>query len=116
MGLFKWGEKRFSRGIAKVMIRSYISYKKNNSNLNELGLVRQALSGRPGKPAKKLLTDIEDKDFWENVVGGNLFGVIYLLVRLEYVEYMKGALDSENIKTSNIFKSTILEELEKHNL
>ena len=28
MGLFEWGEKRFARGIAKAMIRSYKLYKK----------------------------------------------------------------------------------------
>jgi len=113
MGLFEWGEKRFTRGIARAMIRSYILYKKNDPNLNEIGLIRQTLSDRPGEPAKKLLTDIEDIDFWKNVAGGTFFGVIYLLVRLEYVEHMHGTLDNENQKTNNIFKNTILEELEK---
>jgi hypothetical protein len=116
MGLFEWGEKRFARGIAKAMIRSYLLYKKNNPNLNELGLVRQTLSDRPGKPAKELLSEIEDGDFWKNVVGGNFFGVIYLLVRLEYVEYMNGTLENEDQKTNEVFKSIILEELEKYNL
>ena len=113
MNLFEWGEKRFARGITKAMIRSYKLYKKNDPSLNELGLVRQTLSDRPGEPAHKLLTEIEDDDFWKNVAGGTFFGIIYLLVRLEYVEYMRGTLDNENPKTNDIFKSIILEELEK---
>lgn len=113
MGLFEWGEKRFARGIAKAMIRSYKLYKKNDPNLNELGLIRQTLSDRPGKPAKELLAEIENGNFWKNVVGGTFFGVIYLLVRLEYVERMHGTLDNEDPKTNDVFKSIILEELEK---
>jgi len=116
MGLFEWGEKRFARGIAKAMIRSYKLYKQNDPNLNELGLIRQTLSDRPGEPAKKLLEEIEDGDFWKNVVGGTFFGVIYLLVRIEYVERMHGTLDNEDQKTNSIFKNTILEELEKEKI
>ena len=116
MGLFEWGEKRFARGIAKAMIRSYKLYKKNDPNLNELGLIRQTLSDRPGEPAKKLLTEIEDTNFWKNVAGETFFGVIYLLVRLEYVESMHGTLDNENPKTNSVFKNTILEELEKEEI
>ena len=116
MSFFEWSEKRFARGIARAMIRSYRLYKKNDPNLNELGLIRQALSDRPGEPAKKLLADIEDIDFWENVVGGNFFGIIYLLVRLEYVESMNGTIKNEDIKTNSVFKSIILEELEKEKL
>ena len=116
MGLFEWGEKRFARGIARAMIRSYKLYKENDPNLNELGLIRQTLSDRPGEPAKNLLAEIEDNDFWENVAGGTFFGVIYLLVRLEYVEYMNGTIDNEDIKTNSIFKSIILEELEKEKI
>lgn len=116
MGLFEWGEKRFARGIARAMIRSYKLYKENDSTLNEIGLIRQTLSDRPGEPAKKLLTDIEDVDFWKNVAGGTFFGVIYLLVRLEYVEYMNGTIDNEDLKTNSVFKSIILKELEKENL
>jgi hypothetical protein len=116
MSLFEWGEKRFARGIARAMIRSYKLYKKNDPSLNELGLIRQTLSDRPGEAAKNLLTEIEGNDFWENVAGGTFFGVIYLLVRLEYVEYMNGAIDNEDIKTNSVFKSIILEELEKEKL
>ena len=116
MGLFEWGEKRFARGIARAMIRSYILYKENDPNLNELGLIRQTLSDRPGEPAKNLLAEIEDNNFWENIASGTFFGVIYLLVRLEYVEYMNGTLENENSKTNDIFRSIILEELEKRKL
>ena len=55
----------------------------------------------------------EIDDFWKNVAGGTFFGIIYLLVRLEYVERMHGTLDNEDQKTNSIFKNTILEELEK---
>lgn len=116
MGLFEWGEKRFARGIAKAMIRSYKLYKKSEPELNEINLIKKTLSDRPGNPAKKLLTDIDNPGFWENTVGGNFFGVIYLLVRLEYIDYMNGTLDKENDKTNNIFKSSILEEVRRSNL
>lgn len=54
---------------------------------------------------------MQDFNFYEEM-GGNLLEIIYLLVRLEYVEYMNGTLDSENTKTNTIFKNTISEVLE----
>ena len=116
MGLFQWGEKRFARGIAKAMIRSYKLYKKFDPNLSELELIKNTLSDRPGEPAKNLLTEIEDNDFWENVAGSSFLEVVYLLVRLEYVEYMNGTLEKENEKTNLVFRNVILEEFKKENL
>jgi hypothetical protein len=112
MGLFEWGEKRFARGIAKAMIRSYNLHKEFDPNLSELGLVKKTLLDRQGEPAKKLLADLEDENFWKSTVG-DLFGAIYLLVRLEYAEYMKGSLESEDVKTITVFKDTILKELSR---
>src|SRR3989344_1250215 len=112
MGLFEWGEKRFARGITKAMIRSYNLYKKSYPDLNEFELVKKTLSDRPGEPAKKLLTDIEDKNFFESM-GGSLTEIIYILIRLEYVEYMNGTLENEDQNTNIIFKSIISEEIEK---
>jgi len=112
MGLFEWGEKRFARGIAKAMIRSYKLYKGANPTLGELELIKRALSDRPGEPAKKLLADIGDDNIWKSI-GGNLTEIIYVLVRLEYVEYMNGTLDSEDQKTNTVFRNTILEEMAK---
>ena len=111
MSLFEWGEKRFARGIAKAMIRSYKAYKNHYPNLNDFELLKITLSDRPGEPAKKLLGDLQNYSFYEEM-GGNLLEIIYLLVRLEYVEYMNGTLDAENPKTNTIFKSTISEVLE----
>ena len=111
MGLFEWGEKRFARGIAKAMIRSYKAYKNHYPNLNVYELLKMTLSDRPGEPAKKLLEDLQDHNFYEKI-GGNLFEIIYLLVRVEYIEYMNGTLDAENPETNTIFKNIISEVLE----
>lgn len=111
MGLFQWGEKRFARGIAKAMIRGYKAYKNHYPNLNDFELLKMTLSNRPGEPAKKLLEDLQDFNFYEEM-GGNLLEIIYLLVRLEYVEYMNGTIDTENPKTNIIFKNTISDVLE----
>ncbi|MFA6405280.1 MAG: hypothetical protein WCW46_00845 [Candidatus Paceibacterota bacterium] len=97
MGLFEWGEKRFARGIAKAMIRSYKLYKKTYPNLSEFELIKNTLSDRPGDPAKKLLNDIEDENFYQDI-GGNFFEITYVLIRLEYIEYMHGTLDEEDKK------------------
>lgn len=110
MALFEWGEKRFTRGIAKAMIRSYKLYKDAYPTLSELELIKRTLSDRPGEPAQKLLADIGDDDIWKSI-GGNLTEIIYVLVRLEYVEYMNGTLDNEDQKTNIIFRNTILEEM-----
>ncbi|MEK7625196.1 MAG: hypothetical protein AAB467_02480, partial [Patescibacteria group bacterium] len=102
----EWGEKRFARGITNVMTRSYKAYKNHYPNLNDFELLKMTLADRPGEPAKKLLGDLQDFNFYEEM-GGNLLEIIYLLVRLEYVEYMNGTLDAENIKTNTTFKNTI---------
>ena len=115
MNIFEWGEKRFVRGIVKAMIRSYKLYKKFYPNLSGYELVKKTLSDRPGEPAKKLLTDIENEDFYKSM-GGNLAEIIYILVSLEYVEYMKGTLENEDPKTNDVFKNIILEELEKEKI
>ncbi|HTE48397.1 MAG TPA: hypothetical protein VK675_00630 [Candidatus Paceibacterota bacterium] len=106
MGLFEWGEKRFARGIAKAMIRGYKAYKNYYPNLNDFELLKMTLSNRPGEPAKKLLEDLQDYGFYKEM-GGNLLEIIYLLVRLEYIEYMNGTIETENPKTNAIFKNTI---------
>jgi len=113
MGLFEWGEKRFARGIARAMIRSYTLHKKANLNLSEFELIKKTLTDRPGKPAKKLLIDIENESFYKST-GGSLVEIIYVLVRIEYVEYMNGTLDEEDKKTNSIFKEVILEEIKNN--
>jgi len=113
MGIFEWGEKRFARGIAKAMIRSYILFKKDDPSLDEVQLTRCALSTRPGVPAKELLHDMGSNDFWITIAGSRFTGVIYLLVRMEYIEYMNGTVDAENEATNMIFKKIITEEIEK---
>lgn len=109
MNLFKWGERRFARGIARAMIRSYKLHKAADPTLNEFELVKNTLADRPGEPARNLLGDIKDiRIFME--LGGNLFGITYILVLLEYMEYMKATLDTENEQTNIIFKNTIQDE------
>lgn len=109
MGLFQWGEKRFAKGIAKAMMHSYKMYKSHYPNLSEYELVKMTLSDRPGEPAADLLRGIQDKNTWINL-GGNFLEITYILVRLEYVEYMRRSLDHENPKTNAIFRDTILRE------
>lgn len=113
MGLFEWGEKRFARGITKAMIHSYLLLKANYPNLNERELVREVLSTRPGNPAKEILKDMDDSNFWQGIAGESFIEVIYILVRMEYVEYMKGTLDTESVKTNAVFKEVIQEEMKK---
>lgn len=111
MSLFEWGEKRFARGIAKAMIRSYKAYKNHYPNLNDFELIKMTLSDRPGEPAKRLLEDLRDHNFYQKI-GGNLVEIIYLLVRLEYIEYMDGTLDTESSNTNAVFKKIISEVIE----
>ncbi|HEY4504165.1 MAG TPA: hypothetical protein VJI73_00140 [Candidatus Paceibacterota bacterium] len=111
MGIFEWGEKRFARGIAKAMLRSYRLYKKDDSSLNELELAKKTLGDRPGEPAKQLLVELEDDDFWKNIAGSSFTEIIYLLVRMEYVEYMNGTMENENAQTNAVFRQVILSEV-----
>lgn len=113
MGIFEWGEKRFARGIAKAMIRSYKLLKRDDSSLDEVHLIRRVLSTRPGVPSKELLHHMNDSDFWIKIAGGSFAEIIYLLVRMEYIEYMRGTTDAENEATNVIFKKVITEEIEK---
>jgi ribosomal protein S6 len=48
MSLFIWGEKRFAKGIAKAMKRSYNMYKVSVSGAKEHELVKMTPSDRPG--------------------------------------------------------------------
>jgi len=116
MGFFEWGEKKFARGIAKAMLRSYKSFKSAYPNLSEIELIKKTLSTRPGIPAKTLFKDVDDDNFWKNVAGGSFVEIINILVRLEYIEYMKGNLDvgkQETKNTFNIFRDIITEEVMK---
>ncbi|MCX6722033.1 MAG: hypothetical protein NTY04_02500 [Candidatus Staskawiczbacteria bacterium] len=114
MGFFEWGEKRFARGIAKAMLRSYKSFKYAYPNLSEVELIKKTLSTRPGIPAKTLLKDMDDDNFWKNVAGESFVEVINILVKHEYYEYMKFNIDYQEINnTFDIFKSTIIEEANK---
>jgi len=113
MGIFEWGEKRFARGIAKAMIRSYKLLNNEWPSLSEVNLIKLVLSTRPGRPARQLFYDIDNVNFWSNVAGETFAGIIYLLVCMEYAEYMKGSLDAENRETNQIFKKIIDEEIEK---
>ena len=94
------------------MIRGYKLHKGADPTLGELELIKRTLSNRPGEPAKKLLVDIGDDHIWKSI-GGNLTEIIYVLIRLEYVEYMNGTLDDEDQKTNAVFRNTILEEMAK---
>jgi hypothetical protein len=116
MGIFEWGERRFARGIAKAMLRSYMSFKQKGQNINEVDLVKLALSTRSGQPAKQLLEDMDEHDFWVNVVGSDFSQVIFLLVRMEYIEYMNGSLNAEDEVTNSIFREVIIEEITKSGL
>jgi hypothetical protein len=113
MGLFEWGEKRFARGIARAMIRGYKLFKADQSNLSEWELIKLTLSTRPGKPAQQILKDMNDSNFWERVVGKNFVEVIYILIRVEYIESMKGTLETESEKTNAVFKKVLKEEIKK---
>lgn len=116
MGLFEWGEKRFARGVAGAMIHSYKLLKKDDPALSEMDLVKLALSTRPGKPAKELFTEMEDPNFWQRIAGENFARVIWILVRVEYIERMRGTLETESEKTNAVFKSVIAEEMQKAGL
>jgi hypothetical protein len=113
MGLFEWGEKRFARGIAKAMIRSYKAFKKSEPNLSEIELIKLTLSTRPGEPAKQLFNDMDDPSFWRDVAGGSFAGITNLLIRLEYIERMRGTLNSETQATNLVFKNIVIEEMQK---
>ena len=117
MRLFDWGEKRFARGIAKAMMESYTLFKNENYGLSEVELIKKTLSTRPGLPAGTLFTSMDDTDFWENVADQSFTEIIYLLVFMEYIEYMKSEIDleSKEIKeTTKLFKEVILEETKKY--
>ena len=109
---FEWNEKRFARGITKAMFRSYKSFKYAFPNLDEREIIKKTLSTRPGIPAEELYTSMNDNSFWEKTVLKSLTEVIYLLVCMEYAEYMKGDIDVyDNItkKTFDVFKKTIID-------
>jgi hypothetical protein len=111
MGLLEWGGKRFARGIARAMIRSYKAYKEAYPALSEYELVKKTLSARPGKSARTLLSDIENEEAF-NKLGGDLFNITFVLVLMEHIEDGGGNLEDQE-ELSPIFKSTILEETEK---
>jgi len=90
MNLFEWGEKRFARGIARAMIRSYKLIKSNQPTLSERELIKATLSTRAGEPAQELLNDMNDLNFWEGVVGKSFVEVCFLLIRMEYVVRWSG--------------------------
>lgn len=113
MGLFEWGEKRFARGITRAMVHGYKLLKADNPKLNERDLIKLVLSTRPGVPAKELLKEMEDPNFWTMIARESLAGVIYILIRVEYLERMHGTLDKESEQTNAIFKLTMHDELQK---
>ncbi len=116
MGLFEWGEKRFARGISRSMIRTYKLLKVNQPNLNEKELIKVTLSTRFGTPAQEISKNIDDLNFWEGVVGKSFVEVCFLLIRMEYVEYMNGTLDVEDRKTIALFRNVLDEEIRKADL
>ncbi|MFH0791829.1 MAG: hypothetical protein V1905_01285 [bacterium] len=113
MGFFEWGEKRFARGIAKAMLRSYKLFKNAYPDLSENELIKKTLSTRPGIPAKTLFKDMDDDNFWKNVAKGGFVEIVNILVQLEYIEYMRGNFDFGDQKTFNIFRGVIMEEIDK---
>lgn len=116
MGFFEWGEKRFARGIAKAMLQSYKAFKSAYPHLSEIELIKKTLSTRPGIPAKTLFKDIDDDNFWKNVAVCSFVEIINILVRLEYIEEMKGDIDiagREAKNTFNVFRNIIAEEVDK---
>ncbi len=113
MGLFEWGERRFARGIAQSMIRSYKLLKAGHSDLSERELIKIMLSTRPGSPAQKIFKDIDDTNFWEQVVVESFAEIVYILIRLEYIEYMRGSLETESEETNAVFRKVLDEEIVK---
>lgn len=107
MGFFEWGGKRFARGVSKSMAHSYESFRNRYPNLTEHELVLRTLSTRPGDPAKTLCSDIENEDSF-NKLGGNLSGITYILLQMEYLKDIGGTV--EDLETLNpIFKSVLAE-------
>jgi hypothetical protein len=98
------------------MIRSYKLFKADQPSLTERELVKLTLSSRPGRPAQEILKDVDDPIFWEGVARGSLVGVVYILIRVEYMEHMRGTLETENRKTNAAFKEVLEEEFQKAGL
>jgi hypothetical protein len=106
MSLFTWGEKRFARGVAKAMLRSYHMIKLDDPNASEHELVIRTLEARSGTPAEQLLNDVRNADTFA-ALGGTLPSITYVLVRMEYIDYMRGTIDEENPDTNWIFHEVI---------
>ncbi len=116
MGLFEWGEKRFARGITKAMTNSYLALKANNLNLSERELIKMVLSTRSGIPANELFQSLGDDHFWNDVANRDFIEVVYLLIRMEYIEYMGDSLEDEDPITNSAFKEVLINEMQKTDL
>ncbi len=87
MSLQTWADKRFAKGIAKAMKRTYFVCKESMPNASEEEILRKVVSLRPSQKAKKLL---EDKDFWNEKENLNLWDVTLAII---IKEYRKGHLE-----------------------
>ncbi len=81
MSLADWGEKRYGKGVAKAMLRSYNIIKNSGEIGSEVTILKKALSKRPSKTAERLLND---SSFWRDEENHNLTAVTIALVTSEY--------------------------------
>jgi hypothetical protein len=114
MGLFEWGDKSFAKGIARAMIRGYKLFKADDPSLSERELIKLVLTTRPGRPASELFISMDDLNFWQGVAGGSFKQVVYILIRMEYVDSRH--LESESEFPIAIFNEVLIEEFSRAGL
>lgn len=98
------------------MIKSFKRFKESKPDLNNQELIKLTLSTRPGRPAAELLKDMDNPEFWVEIAKENFARVVFILIRIEYLEYMRGTLDEESTKTVSIFEQVVAEEIKKAGL
>lgn len=76
-----WADKKFARGIAKAMRRTYLMFKDDVPEVSEEDLLKKTLSMRSTKEAKELLVD---NFFWNKKGNINLWAVTLMLTMMEY--------------------------------
>ncbi len=76
-----WADKKFAKGVAKAMKRTYLMFKEDRSELSEEEILKKVLSMRPTKSAKNLLLD---NYFWDDKSNINLWSVTFTLIMHEY--------------------------------
>lgn len=76
-----WADKKFARGIAKAMRRTYLMSKNDMPEVSEEEILKKVLSMRPTKAAKNLLLD---NYFWDDKSNINLWSITFTLIMHEY--------------------------------